>query len=246
MSEDSRSVEFEFSKNSMTLGEALEKPKSGFRLGSAERFIDIQAPLYDKQENEFVRNRVYAFACHFEGHEENNLNEDGDYVDPLDTPLQDALDFFSAGKKIWDQTEEQLSELSILNPVKKGRLTSLQTSVGEDMERVAEAIVLSVADKVAETDAKLAKMVGKLEGSLDQERDAEEGNENAVTTYALSASNPSASTPAIIGMAGASDIEERAERKRVKLTKDIVDAVAPQLTELNLLDHVNEWISFSN
>lgn len=247
MSEDSRTIEYTFSEKAMTIREALDKPKSGFRIGSAERFIDIQAPLYTKGEYNFVRNRVYSFACNFRGHEANSLNEHHDYVDPLEIPLNDVLDFFDAGKKIWGQSEAELSGLKFYNRIKKRRLISLQNSVNEDMERVAEAIVLAVADKAAETDPKLAKVVGRLEESIDYERGAEEANHDAVTAYAQSTFNsPTSSTAAIIGIDRAERIERKAERKRVELTKDVMEAVTNQLNDLNLFEAVNDWVFISN
>jgi hypothetical protein len=232
-----------------TLGDLVKDAKKGKGIvlpsGHAEAYMDIPDSILRARQD--VINEIYDFAQQFEGHEENDLEEEVEYIDPLSLPVSEYLDFFAAMEKVWDKSESETDELSKIHWIKRRRLLNVQSSIGEDAERVAEALLYAIADKVADDDPKLARLIGKLEGDLEGERRAEDSEDDAVTGYARNVSSPgSAQTNAIYNMVEAEESEEEAESIRVKDTKKIFDHIKPILEDLHLKESLEEWISFSN
>ena len=200
--------------------------------GNGNKFITLPESLATETDSKMVRDKIYSFAKQFEGHEVNNLDEnENEYKDPLDIPLQSYLDFFDASEKIWNKIKKELHELSILDISKKKNLEKLKTSISEDTERVAEALVTSIAEKIAEKDHQVARLLGRLEGILDSESILNDLNDNIVY-------------PTDLGTA--EEFVEEAKKNRSKATNELIKGISPTLSELNLLDPIQEWIMYSD
>lgn len=204
-----------------TLGESLDFVIGGksavVHSPSAKGFMEM--PVQIATDHDAVIDGIYAFAGQFVGHEGNEL-KDEKHIDPMSIPLQKYLDFYAAVDTIYVMANTESERASFIQFVRKHQLEEVRQSIGEDAERVSEALLISIGEKLSASDPALAKLMGKLEAQLDAETDAEDAHSNATTAYALNAtsSNP---TPSIIAMGQASDAEEDAEARRVSTTNKI-------------------------
>lgn len=216
---------------------------------SATRYIEsVKIPQTGIRRNrKEVINGIWNFTQHFEGHENNAQQDKSEIWDPLEVPISNYLDFFAAAEQIYTNSKNETSELHFWNPGKKKQLRNIRNNIGEDAERVAEALVYSIADLLSDSNPMLARLLGKLDSSLDIERLAEGAHDTSTMVWASSTGSALQNqNAALIGMVSTGDNESRTENKRVRNTNAIVDEISPILKEMNLYDPIKEWVGFSN
>lgn len=241
-----------------SLGELLdavikEDKSAGFVKGYPDKFFVLPGEFWKKTKEpdgktrkQTVIDEYYTFANRFEGHEADVSQTKDKYENPLDYPLQDYLDYFASAQKALDDCDTEFDNTKRYQIFKRNSLNEIRQSIGEDTERVAEALLHAIAEKVAENNPKVARLLGKLEGNLAAEGMAEENETEEVGNYVRKVSQPTTMAAAITDYTDAIDDQEWAEMQRVETTRKLCEALSPVLKDTGLFDPINDWYEFSN
>lgn len=225
-------------------GNVAGESASAEQISHVEKF-QYQVPgkeeIYEKRED--AKNAIYDFASNFQGFYDSGLDDEPEPVEDATQVSENTfLRFFDTASRVWENCEAAKGDT--INPFKDNNLEKVKESVVEDAARVGEAIILSVASKMAEDDNTFSRLLSKLDVAAKLEDHAEEEEDRALLGYAGSASRPVADQVGhILEMASAGEEESSLEEERVDLMKKVFRKVEPVLREHHLLDPIKEFVS---